>query len=89
MQIGVDSFGAVISDPSTGLSISRTHDPYLVLQLVSIERRPRERSTRAKKKIDPLNRKQYGAVSAMLTVSNIPVAVGFTKKLWPSLSVAS
>lgn len=26
----------------------------------------------AKKKIDSLNRKQYGAVSAAITVSNIP-----------------
>jgi PhnB protein len=34
----------------------------------------------AKKKIDPLNKKQYGAVSAMLTVSNIPAAVGFYQK---------
>ena len=34
----------------------------------------------AKRKIDPLNRKQYGAVSAALTVSNIPVAVSFYQK---------
>src|SRR3984885_14186354 len=34
----------------------------------------------AKKKIDPLNRKQYGAVSAVLTVSNIPAAVSFYQK---------
>ena len=34
----------------------------------------------AKKKIDPLNRKQYGAVSAALTVSNIPAAVSFYQK---------
>jgi len=26
----------------------------------------------AKKKVDPLNKKQYGAVTAMLTVSDIP-----------------
>ena len=32
------------------------------------------------KKIDPLNKKQYGAVSAMLTVSDIPTAVNFYKK---------
>jgi PhnB protein len=32
------------------------------------------------KKIDPLNKKQYGAVSAMLTVSNIPAAVSFYQK---------
>jgi hypothetical protein len=29
----------------------------------------------AKKKIDLLNKKQYSAVSAMLTVSDIPAAV--------------
>lgn len=34
----------------------------------------------AKKRIDPLNRKQYSAVSAALTVSNIPAAVSFYQK---------
>jgi uncharacterized glyoxalase superfamily protein PhnB len=34
----------------------------------------------AKKKIDPLNRKKYGAVSAALTVSDIPGAVSFYQK---------
>src|SRR5712664_4446778 len=34
----------------------------------------------AKKKIDPLNKKQYSAVSAALTVSNIPAAVSFYQK---------
>jgi len=34
----------------------------------------------AKKKIDPLNKKQYGAVSAMLTVSDITAAVTFYQK---------
>jgi PhnB protein len=34
----------------------------------------------AKKKIDPLNKKQYGAVSAILTVSDIPAAVSFYQK---------
>jgi PhnB protein len=29
------------------------------------------------KKIDPLNKRQYGAVSAMLTVSDVKAAVGF------------
>jgi len=33
-----------------------------------------------KKKIDPLNKKQYGAVSSMLTVSDIPAAVSFYQK---------
>jgi PhnB protein len=32
------------------------------------------------KKIDPLNKKQYGAVSAMLTVSDIPAAISFYQK---------
>ena len=32
------------------------------------------------KKIDPLNKKHYGAVSAMLTVSDIPAAVSFYQK---------
>src|SRR5271155_2768583 len=32
------------------------------------------------KKIDPLNRKQYGAVSAMLTVADIKAAAGFYQK---------
>ncbi len=34
----------------------------------------------AKKKIDPLNKKQYGCVSAMLIVSDIPAAVSFYQK---------
>jgi PhnB protein len=34
----------------------------------------------AKKTIDPLNKKQYGAVSAMLTVSDITAAVSFYQK---------
>jgi uncharacterized glyoxalase superfamily protein PhnB len=34
----------------------------------------------AKKKIDPLNKKQYGAVSAVLTVGDIPAAVNFYQK---------
>src|ERR1700731_3994126 len=34
----------------------------------------------ARKRIDPLNRKQYSAVSAALTVSNIPAAVSFYQK---------
>lgn len=34
----------------------------------------------AKKKIDPLNKKQYSAVSATLTVSDIPAAVSFYQK---------
>jgi PhnB protein len=32
------------------------------------------------KKIDPLNKRQYSAVSAMLTVSDIPAAVSFYRK---------
>jgi PhnB protein len=34
----------------------------------------------AKKKIDPLNKNQYGAVSVMLTVSDIPAAMRFYQK---------
>jgi PhnB protein len=34
----------------------------------------------AKKKIDPLNKKVYGAVSAALTVADIPAAVSFYQK---------
>jgi PhnB protein len=46
----------------------------------SLQCPPNERSAMAKKKIDPLNKKQYGAVSAMLTVSDIPAAVYFYQK---------
>jgi len=38
-----------------------------------------ERSTMARK-IDPLNKKQYGAVSAILTVSDVKAAVAFYQK---------
>ena len=34
----------------------------------------------AKKKIDPLNKKRYGGISTMLTVSDIPAAVRFYQK---------
>jgi len=34
----------------------------------------------AKKKIDPLNRKQYSAVAAALTVADIPAAASFYQK---------
>src|SRR5437667_6287751 len=34
----------------------------------------------AKKKIDPLNKRQYGAVSAMLTVSDVSAALSFYQK---------
>jgi PhnB protein len=34
----------------------------------------------AKKKIDPLNKKNYGAVSAALTVADIPTAASFYQK---------
>jgi len=33
-----------------------------------------------KKKIDPLNKKQYGALSTVLTVADIPTAVNFYRK---------
>src|SRR5262252_4477828 len=41
---------------------------------------PHERSVMAKKKIDPFNKKAYGAVSAALTVVDIPAAVSFYQK---------
>src|SRR6516225_3250603 len=41
---------------------------------------PHERRPMAKKKIDPLNKKAYGAVSAALTVADIPAAVSFYQK---------
>jgi PhnB protein len=34
----------------------------------------------AKKKIDPLNKKQYGAVTAMLTVTDVKAAAAFYQK---------
>src|SRR6201993_5420162 len=46
----------------------------------SLECQPRERSFMAKKKIDPLNRKQYSAITAALTVTDIPAAVSFYQK---------
>src|SRR5215469_10479370 len=49
-------------------------------QVSWVECQPHERSVMAKKKIDPLNRKQYSAVSAALTVSDIPAAVSFYQK---------
>src|SRR6201988_588648 len=45
-----------------------------------LECSPHERSTMAKKKIDPLNKKAYGAVPAPLTVADIPAAVSFYQK---------
>ena len=38
----------------------------------------------AKKKIDPLNKKQYSAVSAALTVRDIPAGASFCHRLSPS-----
>lgn len=35
----------------------------------------------AKKKIDPLNSEQYSAITAALTVSDIPAAVSFYQKV--------
>src|SRR5215472_12878173 len=39
-----------------------------------------KRRIMAKKKIDPLNRKQYSAVAAALTVADIPAAASFYQK---------
>src|SRR5437660_5497928 len=52
------------------------HDHFPSARMSSSERRVLV----AKKKIDPLNKKQYGAVSAMLTVSDIQAAVSFYQK---------
>jgi PhnB protein len=41
---------------------------------------PSERNTMAKKKIDPLNKKQYGGVTAMLTVSDVAAAASFYQR---------
>jgi PhnB protein len=54
--------------------------PGAALPCFSLQYRPHERRVMAKKKIDPLNRKQYSAVSAALTVSDIPAAVSFYQK---------
>ena len=40
----------------------------------------KKKAVAKKKKIDPLNSKQYSAVSAALTVSDIPAAVSFYQK---------
>src|SRR5882762_6953679 len=48
--------------------------------LVLQRRTPSERNTMAKKKIDPLNKKQYGAVTAMLTVADVAAAASFYQK---------
>src|SRR6266852_5106622 len=52
------------------------HDHFPSARMSSSERRVLV----AKKKIDPLNKKQYSAVSAALTVSDIPAAVAFYQK---------
>src|SRR5258708_14277956 len=52
------------------------HDHFPSARMSSSERRVLV----AKKKIDPLNKKQYSAVSAALTVSDIPAAVSFYQK---------
>src|ERR1700676_652679 len=41
---------------------------------------PSERNIMAKKKIDPLNKKQFGAVTAILTVSDVAAAGSFYQK---------
>jgi hypothetical protein len=41
------------------------------------------------KKIDPLNKKQYGAVTAMLTVTDVKAAVNFCQKAFGFTSVES
>jgi uncharacterized glyoxalase superfamily protein PhnB len=48
--------------------------------MLALERGTPERNTMAKKKIDPLNKKHYGAVTAMLTVSDVAAAASFYQK---------
>src|ERR1700674_2629387 len=49
-------------------------------KMLALERGTPERNTMAKKKIDPLNKKHYGAVTAMLTVSDVAAAASFYQK---------
>src|SRR5260370_12459118 len=49
-------------------------------RMLAFERGTPERNTMAKKKIDPLNKKHYGAVTAMLTVSDVAAAASFYQK---------
>src|SRR6202030_3458824 len=59
---------------------SEMHTPPEFARMLVRQRGTPERNTMAKKKIDPLNKKQYGAVTAMLTVSDIPAAAAFYQK---------
>jgi len=43
-------------------------------------KKKKDKNNKNKRKIDPLNRKQYSAVSAELVVSDIPAAVSFYQK---------
>src|SRR6202166_4162219 len=57
------------------------HTPPEFARMLVLQRgTPSERNTMAKKKIDPLNKKQYGAVTAMLTVSDVAAAASFYQK---------
>src|SRR6202521_6418716 len=49
-------------------------------KMLALERGTPERNTMAKKKIDPLNKKHYGALTAMLTVSDVAAAASFYQK---------
>jgi PhnB protein len=77
---GKSSSQVALSSPSSyEFGSLRIKDGCAVL-LLSLECHLHERSPMAKKKIDPLNKKQYSAVSAVLTVSDIPAAVSFYQK---------
>src|ERR1700681_1749326 len=56
------------------------HTPLEFARMLVLQRGTPERNTMAKKKIVPLNKKQYGAVSAMLTVSDVAAAAAFYQK---------
>src|ERR1700692_1599283 len=56
------------------------HTPREFARMLILQRGTPERNTMAKKKIDPLNKKQYGAVTAILTVSDVAAAASFYQK---------
>jgi uncharacterized glyoxalase superfamily protein PhnB len=59
---------------------SEMHTTREFAKMLALERGTPERNTMANKKIDPLNKKQYGGVTAMLTVSDVAAAASFYQK---------
>src|ERR1700732_4228360 len=56
------------------------HTTGIRARMLVLQRGTPERNTMAKKKIDPLNKKQFGAVTAILTVSDVAAAASFYQK---------